>query len=1075
MRALGLLDVTCLGVNAVIGSSIFLFPGQLAEQLGPASPAAFGLTALLLAPVGLCFAKAAAGHDQAGGTYLYARDLFGPAAGFGIGWLCWVSQVFSWAAVANAVAVYLGYFDPLWASPAAVKSVAVGAILSLGALNYRGVKQGAWASNFFTAAKLLPLGVFIAAGLPSLPRASFAAPADWSGLGKACFLTYFAFQGFENAPVPAGEVRDARRNVPRAILLALGLAAGVYMLVQLVAVAAHPGLASSRQPLAEAAERLMGPWGAALIVAGAVFSTVGYNSGTALITPRYLASLAQAGELPAALAAEHPRFKTPAASVAVTALVAALAAAALDFNKLVDFSNVVICAQYLATCAAVMAANRRSAGPALWTALPLAGMASTLWLGSQGGWAQVAYAGAALALGFGLRAAFQRTPRKAPVLAFALAALAAPASAVDLDRISAERIAENLAELSRRPHVAGTPENRRQAERLAARYREHGLEVTTSEYEVLLSYPKEASLELVSPVAASLAAPEGEHLPDRGSYAKEDLMPWNAYAPSGDVTAPVVYANFARPEDFEFLKSLGLDVKGKLVLARYGEGYRGGKTLEAERRGAAGIIFYSDPAQDGYAKGPAIPRGPWGSADHFQRGSNVYDFIVPGDPLTPGWPSKKGARRIKAGQSAVLPKIPSLPISHRDALRILQALAGPGVPPAWRGALPVSYHAGPGPAVARLKIENTLEVRPIVNVIARLRGSREPEKEVFISSHHDAWTRGAVDDGIGGAISLELARVFGALAREGKRPRRSLVFASWDAEEYTLTGSTEWGEEHAERLRRDAVAFLNIDAYRWGKEFTALAVPSLKAALAGSLVRVRDPDTGLPLYKAWSAQAQAKGARPEIGVLGSGSDYTVFLNHLGVPSVETMFTGTAGVYHSIYDGPEWVEQVDPGLKYVRALAQVNADLAWTLADDEVLPFDYEAYAHSILDYLSELKALPGAPAAELALAAAAARRWLKASGAFADKTDGTLPEGSPVNRHLMSAERALLDPAGLPGRPWFKHLIYAPLPTYEAETLPGIREALAEGDAARAAAQARALEAALNRAALALRKAAAAD
>jgi basic amino acid/polyamine antiporter, APA family len=396
VRALGLLDVTCLGVNAVIGSSVFLFPGQLAALVGPASPLAFGLTAAMLASVAICFARASARFEQAGGAYLYARERFGPSVGFSIGWLSWISQVFSWAAVANAVAVYLGYFDPSWSSPAAVKAVALGAILFFGALNYRGVKMGARASNFFTAAKLIPLGLFILLGLPKAVAAGLPPDSSLPGsnpMGRACFLAYFAFQGFENAPVPAGEVDNPKRNVPLAILLSLALAAAVYMLVQYVAVAVHPGLAASERPLADAAAILLGPWGAGLMVAGAVVSTLGYNSGTALVTPRYLACLAQEGELPRILGAEHPVYKTPAAAVALTTALAAAAAAALDFNKLVDFSNVVICAQYLATCAAVLSWDKKR-----WLA-PVLGMAATCWLGAQGGWAQLGYTALALAVG----------------------------------------------------------------------------------------------------------------------------------------------------------------------------------------------------------------------------------------------------------------------------------------------------------------------------------------------------------------------------------------------------------------------------------------------------------------------------------------------------------------------------------------------------------------------------------------------------------------------------------------------------------------------------------------------------
>lgn len=416
-RPLTLLDTTCIGINAIVGSSIFLFPGKLAGLLGPASIVSFALTGILLLSVGLCFAEAAGRFDRAGGPYLYAREAFGPAAGFAIGWMCWVTAVLAWAAVANGIAVYLGHFSPFWDKPSAVKGLAAAVILVLGTINYRGVKLGAWASNFFSAAKLIPLGVFILAGLPLLKPSAFApfAPQGWAPLGPACFLAYFAFQGFETVPVPAGEIERPQRNVPLAVLSSMALAAGLYILVQAVAVAAHPGLAGSERPLAEAAERLMGPWGAALIVLGAVFSTTGFNAGSALGSPRYLVALAEHGELPPSLAGVHSRFGTPHRAILWTTGPALVLAMALDFKKLVDFSNIVVCAQYLSTCAAVPLLRRRDLGaggfelPGGW-ALPAFGIAATLWIGSQGGLAELGYSLAALALGFLLRGSWKRVP-----------------------------------------------------------------------------------------------------------------------------------------------------------------------------------------------------------------------------------------------------------------------------------------------------------------------------------------------------------------------------------------------------------------------------------------------------------------------------------------------------------------------------------------------------------------------------------------------------------------------------------------------------------------------------------------
>ncbi|MBI4668889.1 MAG: amino acid permease [Elusimicrobia bacterium] len=413
-RQLTLLDLTCVGINAVVGSSIFLFPGRLAGHLGPASIIAFGLTGLLLICVGLCFAEASTYFDRAGGPYLYAGRAFGDSVGFGIGWMCWVTQIFSWAAVANAIAVYLSYFGSQFASAWWVKGVAVGVILTMGALNYRGVKLGALTSDFFTAAKLIPLGLFVILGLPQIHLANYVpfAPHGWAPMGSACFLAYFAFQGFETIPVPSGEADRPERNVPLAVIGALLLSAILYMLVQAVAVGVNPGLAGSTRPLADAAAIIMGPIGAALIVAGAVISTTGYNAGTALTAPRYLVAMSEDSHLPKTFFALHPKFGTPYQAVAITTGLTLAAAMVFDFNKLVDFSNVVVCAQYVATCAAIPFLRKSGARPVGkfkmpggWI-VPIIGIAATLWLGSQGGVAQIWWSIAILAFGFVLRAAF---------------------------------------------------------------------------------------------------------------------------------------------------------------------------------------------------------------------------------------------------------------------------------------------------------------------------------------------------------------------------------------------------------------------------------------------------------------------------------------------------------------------------------------------------------------------------------------------------------------------------------------------------------------------------------------------
>ncbi len=416
-RPLSLFDITCIGVNAIIGSSIFLFPGRLAAMLGPASVFAFGLSGVLLASVAICFAQAAALFDGHGGPYLYARAAFGELVGYGIGWLCWLAEVLSLSAVADGIAVYLGYFDPAYASPLVVKGAAAGVILLMGAINYRGVKLGAWTSNIFTLAKLVPLSLFILYGLPHVRLANFIplAPLGLKPMGAACLLTFFAYSGFECVPVPAGEVVDPRRNVPIATVVSLLLSALLYMAIQTVAVGVHPGLASSERPLADAAALLMGPWGAGLIVIGAVISTAGFCAGCALGGPRYLVALAEKGDWPRGFAVLHARFNTPHWAIVVTTLTSLAAAMLLDFNKLVDITVLVVCAQYLSTCAAVPILRRMTAkdsGEGIGGGLlfPLVGIAATLWLGSQSARSELAWSLVMLASGFALRALLRRLP-----------------------------------------------------------------------------------------------------------------------------------------------------------------------------------------------------------------------------------------------------------------------------------------------------------------------------------------------------------------------------------------------------------------------------------------------------------------------------------------------------------------------------------------------------------------------------------------------------------------------------------------------------------------------------------------
>jgi N-acetylated-alpha-linked acidic dipeptidase len=629
-----------------------------------------------------------------------------------------------------------------------------------------------------------------------------------------------------------------------------------------------------------------------------------------------------------------------------------------------------------------------------------------------------------------------------------------------------------LRELTREPHVAGTPGNQRVARFIAAEFRKAGLEVTTPTYDVLLSYPKRARLEIVGEPGVALARTEEPIASDPDTAIAPGLIPWNAYAPSADLTAPVVYVNRGASEDYDRLAAMGVDVKGKVVLARYFGGYRGGKSLEAEKRGVAAVLVYSDPIDDGWFKGEVYPPGPWGPPSHFQRGANVYDFIVPGDPLTPGWASTPGARRISEAESAILPKIPMLPLSSRDAAQLLKRLKGPAVPEGWQGlAIADTYRVGPGPVLARLAIENTRERRTIQNVIGVLRGTDEPARQILLSNHHDAWVYGAVDPSSGTATMISLARALGTLARQGFRPRRTIVFGNWDAEEYTLTGSTEWGEERAADLVQNAVVCINVDASTSGKNFAASASPLAFAAIREAAADVADP--GFPaksIADTWRENAGNGNVRSDaagvtggdlpIAVLGSGSDYTVFFNHLGVSSVDLVFDGPYGVYHSVYDDYAWMATAgDPGFLYHAGMARYAGVLALRFANADILPFDAAAYGSEIARYAQELarESLATPLADALAGLSREASAWSAAAAAAQDALREKLQGGraaavdrAAVNSWLLSLERGLLDPEGLPARPWFRHLIYAPLPSYAAETLPAVREAAGAGDLAAA-------------------------
>jgi N-acetylated-alpha-linked acidic dipeptidase len=633
----------------------------------------------------------------------------------------------------------------------------------------------------------------------------------------------------------------------------------------------------------------------------------------------------------------------------------------------------------------------------------------------------------------------------------------------------ADRIRDVHRFLTEKPHLAGSARDRALAEWTRDRFREYGLEdVDITTHEVLLPWPEQVSVEMTAPHAwrASMREEPVPNDPYTQAPSEELGLPYHAYSASGDVTAPVIDAGSGNPADYERLAAQGIDVRGKLALVRYSVpySYRGFKALMAQQRGAAGLLIYSDPADDGEGKGQVYPHGPWGPESHIQRGGIVYDFMVPGDPLTPGWTSSPGARRIAAADAVSLPKIVSVPLSFKDARVILASLAA-------------------GETIVRVQVRIDDRIRPIWTVTGMLRGVERPDEVVIVGNHRDAWIYGGVDPSSGSAALMELARTLGALTRRGWRPSRSILFASWDAEEFSLTSSTEWGEQHEAWVRQAAVAYLNVDSAASGPQLAIAAVPALNHLIEDVTRVVRDPVSGLTLAaRARDRATRDRGARPTGSPkdlvdnrLGSGSDYTVFLNFLGVPVADFSFDGPYGVYHSMYDNHRWVATIgDPGFRYHVSMVQLWGLMALRLAQADVVPLDYAPYAERIGEYAQEIGGRWFAPVdgvvAPLSDVRAAADALHAAATRFNARTQQALEQSDRraldrLTRQLLTVERALVDPAGIPGRPWYRHLVYAPTFTYAPEVLPGVAEAVDARDYARARAQAERLAQALRRAA----------
>jgi len=644
-----------------------------------------------------------------------------------------------------------------------------------------------------------------------------------------------------------------------------------------------------------------------------------------------------------------------------------------------------------------------------------------------------------------------------------------------IETVRAENCRREHRIFTAKPHMAGSARNYELAQYVAEQWRKYGLEdVQLIEHPVYLPWPVRYEATLVDS-REKLSLKEEPIPEDPDSYSNEVGIPYCAYSADVDITAPVVYVNSGNPEDYDLLQKQGVDVRGKIALARYSVpySYRGFKALTAQKRGASALLLYSDPAEDGFKKGAVYPAGPWGPESHLQRGGIVYDFNLPGDPRTPGWASVPGGRFLPAETAVSMPTIAAAPMSYKDARKLLSMMTGPTAPQKWQGGLPLQYRLGPTSDKLHLVIENDKKVRSIWNVVGRLRGTERPDEWVVLGNHRDAWVFGGVDPSSGSATMMETARAFGELKRSGWKPRRTLIFASWDAEEFTLTGSTEWGELEADKLKAGALAYLNVDSSASGNNFTAAAVPSLANFLREVARDVPDPSGG-SIYDLWASRN--KSDTPVTTRLGSGSDYTVFLNFLGVPIADLTFDGPYGVYHSIYDSFTWIDRVgDPGYRYHAAMSRYWAVAALRLAECDYVPLDYDAYAREVKIYLDETERAgrDRKMAIDFQAALSAVERWQKNARVVLEAArkaaeSGDSRQAEHAHHALLKVERALLDEEGLAGRPWFKHLIYAPRPTYKAMVLPALTEAIEAGDEARARKEVDRLTRALNRAAAVL-------
>ncbi len=663
--------------------------------------------------------------------------------------------------------------------------------------------------------------------------------------------------------------------------------------------------------------------------------------------------------------------------------------------------------------------------------------------------------------------------------------------------LSRENIGETIKKLSAVPHHISSAGSKANAEYILSLYKKWGWDASIETFHVLFPTPKTRILEMISPTSYKAILKEPALKEDATSGQEGQLPTYNAYSADGDVTADVVFVNYGLPADYEILDKMGIDVKGKIVIAKYGHSWRGTKPKIAQEHGAIGCIIYSDPIDDGYFAGDVYPKGAFKNEYGVQRGSVMDMVIYPGDPLTPGIGATEDAKRLDRLQAPNLLKIPVLPISYHDATPILQALDGPVAPNNWHGGLPFAYHIGPGKAKVHLKVAFNWNVVPCYDVIAKIQGSKFPDEWVIRGNHQDAWVNGATDPVSGQAALLEEAKSIGLLLKTGWKPDRTLVYCAWDGEEPGLLGSTEWLEEHMKDLQKKAVVYINTDDYQRG--FLSVegshALEPLMDEIAKTVV---DPQTNVSVYErlksyeaisAASIEAKKKileEKNMKLGAMGSGSDYSSFIQHAGIPALNISYggEGSGGEYHSIYDSyDDFIKFKDPGFQYGVALAETAGHAVLRMANADVLPFDFTHLYQTIEGYTNELVTLlqttresteienhlinsgdykfgedptkkyiipvakPDVPFLDFSPLQNAMAQLKKSTDSLKVVYQNKIKTGAVdenFNKSLYTAEQQLLDEAGLPRRSWYKHTIYAPgfYTGYGVKTMPGIREAI---------------------------------